>query len=653
MYKLPKPDNNTIKIGIIVLSLLFGICCAKLYQPRKHTIRIYEQALKDYKNKNYSNAYYLFSKISRFSKLKPAALYRQALCANALGDEKSELLAYQNLFRHYPANKLSSEAMYKAGQILISENPKQALKYFKEISRNTSNQEYKTASDYYIAKISVQKARNVDKESEIAFKNYLEKYPDGRLAVEVSNTWLKYSKNMTSYDIVLAGKAYYTANLNKKAESILSKANLKESWALRALNFYKLYKDSDARYLVNIGVSQFGSNANIEDYEKAVTSYVKKDANPYLASSYLFNIANGKNKDFIWSLKCRYSPSSQKEGCYSQLYANYPDGNSSQDVMMNLILLRVINKDFEGAKSVADEFVTKFPESDKAPMVMFWRAKIEQQYSHNPNYGMFYKNIINNYPDTYYAYRSFWILQDFKNGVIDTDFEYKPVEYPYQYPTRANILYSLLLVRDYDMIKKYTNDDFIKSWAEYKKGNYSLSIHLAQNAMNKMKNKPPKNDVRWRLVYPMNFYKQIKSNAQLFNNNEALIMAIIKEESCFNPDSQSGAGAIGLMQLMPVTAHDVGIKNGYHFKTTDLLNPELNIRIGNLYYATLKNLLNGMDVSAIASYNGGIGAVKRWKNNIQYSDTDEFVEQIPYDETKEYVKKVFKSYWNYTRIYQK
>lgn len=53
------------------------------------------------------------------------------------------------------------------------------------------------------------------------------------------------------------------------------------------------------------------------------------------------------------------------------------------------------------------------------------------------------------------------------------------------------------------------------------------------------------------------------------------------------------------------------------------------------------------------TYNGGIGSVQRWKENLEYTDTDEFVEQIPYDETKNYVYKVMKSYWNYTRVYQK
>ena len=203
------------------------------------------------------------------------------------------------------------------------------------------------------------------------------------------------------------------------------------------------------------------------------------------------------------------------------------------------------------------------------------------------------------------------------------------------------------------MISKFTKDDFIKSWAEYEKGNYSTSMLLARDAMDKLEVKPPKTDLRWRLVYPQNYYRQVQSVAKQYNNNDALMMSIIREESYFNSDAQSGVGAIGLMQLMPTTAHEIGEKNGIDFNTSYLFNPELNIRVGNLYYSTLRKLLDNKDVSAIAAYNGGIGSVTRWKSSLIYQDTDEFVEQIPYEETKNYVKKVFRSYWNYTRIYQK
>ena len=314
---------------------------------------------------------------------------------------------------------------------------------------------------------------------------------------------------------------------------------------------------------------------------------------------------------------------------------------------------RLLNKNYAGAKIVADDFIIKYPDSENLDMVMFWRAKIEQKYTHNPNYEIFYRNVINNFPDSYFAYRAFWIVQGLNSSVMNAKLEYKKIEYPYKYPTKGSVLYNLILVNDYDMINKYTKDGFIKSWVQYKKNNYVSSSYTAQKAMDKLKNKPPKDDPRWRLVYPLHYFKQVENNAGHYKNDTALIMAIIKEESHFNPYAQSGVGAIGLMQLMPETAHEVGERNGYQFNTSDLFNPEFNVKLGNIYYSQLRNALDNKDISAIASYNGGIGSVQRWKENLEYTDTDEFVEQIPYDETKNYVYKVMKSYWNYTRVYQK
>ena len=103
------------------------------------------------------------------------------------------------------------------------------------------------------------------------------------------------------------------------------------------------------------------------------------------------------------------------------------------------------------------------------------------------------------------------------------------------------------------------------------------------------------------------------------------------------------------MQLMPATADEVAARKG--IESYDLFDVNSNIRMGNAYYSYIKSMLSGMDISAVASYNGGIGAVAKWKQSLNYTDTDSFVEKIPYSETQNYVKKVFRSYWNYIRIY--
>lgn len=660
MYSLNN-NKNIIKAVIFVFCLLAGVYFAKFYQPQSKTIKIYQQALKDYENENYSNAYYLFSKVGYSSRLKPVAIYRQALCAKALGDEKSELKRYQALFRYYPSNKLSLEAKYQAAQILIDTNPSLAQRYFNDVSKSNIDEDYKIASEYYKARILSSRIRYSNKifsrakmaKVEHSFRDYLEFAPDGRLAVNAANTWKKFNPNMNSYDYTLIAKAYYFAGLYNEAEKVFPKTKLEDSWALQAATAYEKGNYEKTKSIVETGVSKYANHVSADDFKMAVDKYLKLDNNTYKLSSKLFSLAKGKRKDYIWNLKCSNAPKKDKYACYNGLYANYPYGDYAQTALLNLFFDRIYSKDYLTARRLGRDFLLRFPKSEDVAMIMFWEGKIEQKYNNSSSFIKYYQDVISKYPDSYYAYRAFWLLKGVKTSTIDTDLAIKPVVYPYKYPMPGDMLYSLMQVKDYEMIAKYTKDDFIKSWVEYQKGNYSTSMLLARDAMSKLEQKPVKNDLRWRLVYPQNYYRQVKNYAAQYKNNDALMMSIIREESYFNSEAQSGVGAIGLMQLMPSTAHEIGAKNGINFNTSYLFNPELNLKIGNLYYSTIRKMLDNKDVSAIAAYNGGIGSVTRWKGTLKYSDTDEFVEQIPYEETKNYVKKVFRSYWNYTRIYQK
>lgn len=637
MSIIPKPDKTVLIAATFILCVLSGFCFTKIHQPNAQTLKIYKQALQDYQNKDYQNSYYLFSKIGVTSNLRPAAIYRQSLCARELGDSKSELSAYQTFLRYYPKNKLADEVKYKAAQILIETEPQTALNYFEEIMNSDADKNYKAASQYYVAKIKSKSSDNI--EIEQAYRHYLQKYPDGRLAADVADSWLNLKTNISSQDYVLLAKAYYNAGKNSLAAEMISNADVADSWAMKASLAKKFGYNSQLKDLVYQGVTDYPDKVSKLDYQNAVMDYLKTEPTLYIAASNLTNTAKGKNKDYIWSLKCRYAPYNEKLNCYNELYSNYPKTEYYEDIIPNVVLYRALNKDYQGANNAAQDFIKNYPSSSKIPMVMFWLAKSDKQ-----NAQTYYKQIFNNYPDNYYAYRAFWELSNIKTATANAQLEYKPVEYPAKH---SGVLYNLQLVGDYELIEKYTDDEFVKSWAQFQKGNYSQSINTAKSAIDKLEVKPPKNDIRWRLAYPMVYYDQIQTYSKQYGNNTALILGLIREESHFNSNAQSGVGAAGLMQLMPSTALEI---DG---SASDLLTPETNIKLGNMYYSKLHNELNGLDVSAIAAYNGGIGSVQNWKNRLIYNDTDEFIEQIPYEETRNYVKKVFASYWNYTRIYQK
>jgi soluble lytic murein transglycosylase len=161
----------------------------------------------------------------------------------------------------------------------------------------------------------------------------------------------------------------------------------------------------------------------------------------------------------------------------------------------------------------------------------------------------------------------------------------------------------------------------------------------------------------WHLAYPKGYYKYVREYANEFGLEESLVLAVIREESRFNPKTLSFANARGLMQIIPPTGRSVarlvGIKSYY---TNKLHDPDTNIKMGCYYLSQLLKRFDNDKVMALAAYNGGPLRVKRWMNkwwnevgpNI---DIDEFVESIPLSETRRYVQKVMKSYYEYKRFY--
>jgi|TARA_Y100001933_G_scaffold195062_1_gene195263 soluble lytic murein transglycosylase len=129
---------------------------------------------------------------------------------------------------------------------------------------------------------------------------------------------------------------------------------------------------------------------------------------------------------------------------------------------------------------------------------------------------------------------------------------------------------------------------------------------------------------------------------------------LIRQESHFNPYAVSSADAIGLAQLLPSTAKQVARWIGIKAPTrTSLLEPNLNIRLGTRYLASLLKSFRGSMVLSIASYNAGPDRIRRWMRRHGDRPLDEFVEEIPFDETRLYVKRVLAGYRGYLSTYRR
>lgn len=156
----------------------------------------------------------------------------------------------------------------------------------------------------------------------------------------------------------------------------------------------------------------------------------------------------------------------------------------------------------------------------------------------------------------------------------------------------------------------------------------------------------------FELAYPRPFAEVVHKNAHRYDVPADLIYAVMREESAFNPRAQSPRSARGLMQMIKPTAKrmaaDARLKR---FRLQQLYQPEIAVRLGTHYLAKLLEQFEGNLVAAVAAYHAGEAAVARWLRTRRALAPDEFIEDIPYDSTRHYVKKVLGSYGMYRLLY--
>jgi soluble lytic murein transglycosylase-like protein len=152
-----------------------------------------------------------------------------------------------------------------------------------------------------------------------------------------------------------------------------------------------------------------------------------------------------------------------------------------------------------------------------------------------------------------------------------------------------------------------------------------------------------------RMYYPTKYEEDIREYSNKNGVDPYLIMGLIHQESYFNPRAKSRVGATGLMQLMPATGKELAQK--LH-TSGDLENPEVNIKLGTYHFRHLTDLFGGNPQLAVASYNAGQGNVLNWRRGAPHKPMDEFLESMPFSETRTYVKRVTILSATYRRLNQ-
>jgi len=155
----------------------------------------------------------------------------------------------------------------------------------------------------------------------------------------------------------------------------------------------------------------------------------------------------------------------------------------------------------------------------------------------------------------------------------------------------------------------------------------------------------------WEFLYPLGYWGLVQGQSAQYALDPYLVVALIREESAFGERVVSSSGAVGLMQLLPTTANHLVNAKGSSGDPTKLDAPADNIALGTRYLAMMIEEFKGNRARALAAYNAGPNQVRRWLGRLGDRTDDEFIEEIPFSETRAYVKRVLGSYYRYRAQY--
>ena len=353
-----------------------------------------------------------------------------------------------------------------------------------------------------------------------------------------------------------------------------------------------------------------------------------------------------------------------------RLLTEYKNSESAAEYRWKIASQKAQARDLVNAWQWAQPIIINNPDSPIAPKAGFWIAKWAAQLNRPEDATQAYQSVLARFPRSYYAWRSAvalgWDVGDFTSVRYKTP---EVVKASFLTPPGGSEtfqeLYKLGLETDAwaqfqteisDRTELSVADEFTAGLLKLYQGKNLRGINKIwylgdrdtledKQQWQKLRQTPE----YWQALYPFPFENTILKWSQQRQLNPLLVTSLIRQESRFEPEIESSAGALGLMQVIPPTAKTAAQNIG--LTTYSLTEPEDNINIGTYYLDFTHKKYNDNSALAVASYNAGPNAVAKWVSRYGLKDMDEFVEKIPYRETKGYVESVFENYWNYMLVY--
>ncbi|GAC1420248.1 MAG: tetratricopeptide repeat protein [Acidobacteriaceae bacterium] len=358
---------------------------------------------------------------------------------------------------------------------------------------------------------------------------------------------------------------------------------------------------------------------------------------------------------------------------YAKLVALFPNSTYAPSAHWRAAWLNYRTRNYPEAARLMDEQIERYGGGIEIPSALYWRGRIYEDEEKNLEQAAnYYRTLSTAYPDFYYgnlARQRLTVLGKQpaaapaptltsvpKPGVPELTAELPENDV---HLIRARLLANASLneyigpeIQASPNSKQWgalAQSEIYASYGEYTRAIQSMK-HSGISFYTLPIDQVP--DMYWHLLFPQPYWTELVTDANRNGLDPYLVASLIRQESEFNAGAVSRANAYGLMQLLPSVGKSLAKKQGIRgFSAGSLLNPSTNLQLGTANLRQVLDRFNGQVEYALAAYNAGDSPVRQWMSGGEYKDIPEFVESIPYTETREYVQAILRNREIYRALY--
>ncbi len=360
---------------------------------------------------------------------------------------------------------------------------------------------------------------------------------------------------------------------------------------------------------------------------------------------------------------------------YSTLAKLFPQSRHAAAAHWRAAWLTYRIGNYAEAARLCDEQIRLYPSADESVAALYWRGRLYETFDHQPaQAAAHYRAIVRADQHYFYAQMARQRLTAMGGLLSGALPELQPQLYRFQPPPAPALMQSFpadsphlakarLLanagLNEY-IAQEIAADPDSASWSALAEAQIYASYGETFRALRAVKRALPSaasSSIQsiplayWRILFPEPYWQTILAESAKNGLDPYLVLSLIRQESEFNPSAVSAANAYGLMQMLPSVGRSMAREEGmHHFHTYQLLDPETNIRLGTRYLRRQLDQFGGGTEYALAAYNAGDSRVAEWKADGPYSGMDEFVESIPFHETRGYVESILRNIEIYREI---